>query len=120
MVAAALPAAAQGSLPWVVRLAVTPGLRAGQPGELRLTYRAPAADVVAVLQAVDDLEGPPAGRLTGEREIGVVARAYGYERGELVLPLAFATPGRKRVTVTLVTEARELSDPATVEVEVLP
>ena len=73
------------------------------------------ANVVAVLEAAEDLDGPPTGRAMREREVSVVARAYGYRRGEFSWPLAFATPGWKRVTLTLVTDERELSDPVTVE-----
>jgi hypothetical protein len=76
--------------------------------------------VAAVLEATEDLDGPATGRSMREREVSVVARVYGYRRGELVWPLAFATPGWKRVTLTLVTEERELSDAVTVELEVTP
>ena len=50
----------------------------------------------------------------------MVARAFGREEGELLLPLTFVTAGWKRVTLTLVTDERERSDPAVVELEVLP
>jgi hypothetical protein len=122
--AAALPAAAQdragADLPVIVDVAVSPRVRSGEPAALRLAYRAPLANVVAVVEAIEDLDGPTLTRATRQREIGVVARAYGYEAGELVVPLAFATPGWKRVTLTLVTDQREQSDAAVVEVEVLP
>ncbi len=117
-------AAGQGrgeeALPVIVTVVVSPRLRVGEPGEVRIAYRAPQANIVAVLQALDDLDGPSARLASREREVGVVARAFGYETGELVLPLAFATLGWKRVTLTLVTDERELSDPAVVELEVLP
>jgi hypothetical protein len=71
-----------------------------------------------VIQAVDDLDGPR--RMTSQRELGVVAAAFGREAGDLVLPLAFATPGRKRVVFTLLTDEREESDPAIIYVEVAP
>jgi hypothetical protein len=106
--------------PVIVRLRLPPRLRAGEAGEVRVEYRAPQANVVAVVQALDDLDGPLDTRASRQREIGVVARAFGYEAGELRLPLAFATPGRKRVTVTLVTDERERSDPAIEELEVVP
>jgi hypothetical protein len=111
---------ADRDLPWIARIDPPARLRAGQGGELRVTYRAPRANVVAVLEAAEDLDGPATGRTMREREVSVVARAYGYRRGELVWPLAFATPGWKRVTLTLVTEERGLSDPVAVELEVAP
>jgi hypothetical protein len=117
----ALSAAAQErDLPWIVRIDPPARLGAGQAVELRVTYRAPRANVVAVLEATEDLDGPATGRTMREREVSVVARAYGYRRGELVWPVAFATSGLKRVTLTLVTDERELSDPVTVELEVAP
>lgn len=118
--AAAGPAAALDPLPVILQVAMPPRVRAGEVSEIRLTYRAPEANVVAVLQALEDLDGPLGARATREREVGVVARAFGRERGELILPLAFATAGWKRVTLTLVTDERALSDPAVVELEVLP
>jgi hypothetical protein len=119
-----LPAVAVGadpaSLPWIERIDPPLRLRAGQTGELRVTYRAPRENVVAVLETAEDLDGLPTGRSMREREVSVLARAYGYRWGELVWPLAFATPGWKRVTLTLVTDERQLSDPVSVELEVAP
>jgi hypothetical protein len=119
-----LGVAAAGSgeqdLPWIVRIEPPGRGRGGQAAELRVTYRAPGANVVAVLEAAEDLDGPPTARAMREREVSVVARAYGYRRGELSWALAFATPGWKRVTLILVTDERELSDPVTVELEVAP
>jgi hypothetical protein len=76
--------------------------------------------MVAVHEAAEDLDGPPTARAMREREVSVVARTYGYRRGELAWPLVFATPGWKRVTLTLVTDERELSDSVTIELEVAP
>jgi hypothetical protein len=124
LVAAVLAAvtvrASEHDLPWIVRIDPPARLRAGQTGELRVTYRAPGANVVAVLEAAEDLDGPLTGRAMREREVRVVTRAYGHQRGELVWPLAFATPGWKRVTLTLVTDEGEPSDPVAVELEVAP
>ncbi len=114
------PAAALDPLPVIVQVSVPPRVRAGEASAIRLAYRAPAANVVAVLQALEDLDGPLGDRATREQEVGVVARAFGREQGELLLPLTFATAGWKRVTLTLVTDERERSDPAVVELEVLP
>jgi hypothetical protein len=112
--------AADRDLPWIAQIDPPARLGAGQSGELRVTYRAPRANVVAVLEAAEDLDGPATGRAMREREVSVVARTYGYRRGELVWPVAFATSGWKRVTLTLVTDERELSDPVAVELEVGP
>jgi hypothetical protein len=107
-------------VPVIVQVSVPPRVRAGEASTIRLAYRAPAANVVAVLQALEDLDGPIGGRATREREVGVVARAFGREQGELLVALTFVTAGWKRVTLTLVTDERERSDPAVVELEVLP
>jgi hypothetical protein len=112
--------AADRDLPWIAQIDPPAQLRAGQAGELRVTYRAPRANVVAVFEAVEDLDGPATRRTMREREVSVVARTYGYRRGQLVWPLGFTTPGWKRVTLTLVTDERELSDPVAVELEVAP
>jgi hypothetical protein len=113
------PGAAR-DLPVVVAV-VGPGrLRVGEAGTVRLTFRAPRGNVVAVIQEIEDLDGPVARRTTRQREFGVVAPAFGREAGELVVPLSFATPGWKVVRLTLVTDERETSDPRTIEVEALP
>jgi hypothetical protein len=104
--------------PEILHVAVPGRLGAGRPGEARVAYRAPRANVVAVVQVVEDLDG--ARRTTRQRELGVIAAAFGREAGDLVVPLAFATPGRKRVVLTLVTDEREESEPASVEIEVVP
>jgi hypothetical protein len=88
----------------------------GRRGEVRIAYRAPRANVVAVVQVVEDLDGVR--RASRQVEIGVVAAAFGREAGQLTVPLAFETPGRKRVGLTLVTDDREESDPASIEIEV--
>jgi len=121
VVALAGPAVAGGEeRPLIVDVAAPPRLRVGEVGELRLVYRAPRANVVAVVQILEDVDGPALARSSRARELGVVARAFGYEAGELAVPLTFTTPGWKRVTLSLVTDERERSDPAVVEVEVLP
>lgn len=106
--------------PEIVRVVAPPRLRVGTEGEVRFTFRAPQANVVAVLRAIDDLDGAVALRRTSEREFGVLTRAFGEKTGELTLPLSFVTPGWKRVTLTLVTDERELSEPAVIEVEAIP
>ncbi len=104
--------------PEILNVAIPGRAVAGRAVAARITYRARRANVVAVIQVVEDLDG--ARRITSQREIGVVAAAFGREEGDLVLALGFATPGRKRVVFTLVTDEREESDPARVEVDVAP
>jgi hypothetical protein len=104
--------------PEILHVVVPGRLGAGRSGEVRVAYRARRANVVAVVQVVEDLDGPR--RTTRQRELGVIAAAFGREAGELLVPLAFATPGRKRVVFTLVTDEREESEPASVEIEVVP
>ena len=104
--------------PEILNVAIPGRLVAGRAGTARITYRARRANIVAVIQVVEDLDG--ARRVTSQREVGVVAAAFGREEGDLVLRLAFATPGRKRVVFTLLTDEREESDPASVDVDVAP
>jgi hypothetical protein len=95
-------------------------LAVGAPGEIRLAYRARHANVVAVVRAIEDVGGAPLAWSTSEREFSVVARAFGFEAGEVTIPVSFTTPGTKRVTLTLVTDGRERSEPAMVEIEAVP
>jgi hypothetical protein len=108
----------EGDPPEIVNVAVPGRPVAGRAVTARLTYRAQQGNVVAVIVEVEDLDGPS--RVTSQREISVVAAAFGREEGDLWLPLGFATPGRRRVTFTLVTDEREESDPATIDVDVGP
>lgn len=107
-------------LPVIVTVAAPRHLPVGAAGEIRISYRAPQANVVAVLQTVEDLDGSGVRRSTRQREFGVVARAFGHEAGQLAVPVSFGSPGWKRVTLTLVTDEREESEPASVEVEAIP
>jgi hypothetical protein len=50
----------------------------------------------------------------------MVTAAFGREAGDLLVPIDFVTPGRKRVVVTLVTDEREESEPASIELQVVP
>jgi hypothetical protein len=104
--------------PEIVHVAVVGRLAVGRSGQARISYRARQANVAAVVQEVEDLDGTR--RVTSQREIDVIAAAFGREQGELVLPLAFATPGRKRVAFTLLTDERNESDPVSVDVDVAP
>ncbi|HEX2501009.1 MAG TPA: hypothetical protein VHO73_06095 [Methylomirabilota bacterium] len=104
--------------PEILNVVVTSRLVAGRAGQARLTYRAPRANVVAVVQTLEDLDGSR--RTSSQREIGTVAAAFGHETGDLVVPLAFETPGRKRAVFVLLTDERVESDPASVDVDVAP
>ncbi|MBI3456882.1 MAG: hypothetical protein HY002_13990 [Candidatus Rokubacteria bacterium] len=117
---AAAAVAGEAELPVIVDVAAPPRLGVGMAGEIRLVYRAPLANVVAVVQATEDIDGPAISRSTREREFGVVARAFGREAGEMTVPVAFSTAGWKRITLTLVTDERERSEPAVIEIEVVP
>jgi hypothetical protein len=111
-------ASADDDRPEIVHVAVSGRLVAGRAGAVRIVFRAPQGNVAAVIQALEDLDGVR--RVTSEREFSVIAAAFGREDGELTVPLAFATPGRKRVTFTLLTDEREESEPKSIDVEVAP
>ena len=104
--------------PEILNVAVVGRLAVGRAAQARVMYRARQANVSAVIQVVEDLDG--ARRVTSQREIDVIAAAFGREEGELVLPLVFATPGRKRLSFTLLTDERSASDPVSVDVDVAP
>ena len=74
----------RGRPPEILNVAILRRLAAGQPGTARITYRARRANVVAVIQVVEDLDG--ARRVTSQREISVVAAAFGHEEGDLRPP----------------------------------
>jgi hypothetical protein len=113
-----LTGAGEADRPEILSVAVHGRLAVARPAALRVAYRAPRANVVAVIQVVEDLDGLL--RTSRQRELGVAAAALGQEAGELLVPLDFGTPGRKRVVLTLVTDGREESEPARVELEVAP
>jgi hypothetical protein len=75
--------AVEADRPEILNVAIPGRLVAGRAGAARITYRARRANVVAVIQVVEDLDG--ARRVTSQREIGVVAAALGREEGDLVL-----------------------------------
>jgi len=104
--------------PEILNVAVVGRFVVGRAGQARISYHARQANVAAVVQEIEDLDG--ARRATSQREIDVIAAAFGRAQGEVVLPLAFATPGRKRVTFTLLTDERNESDPVSVELDVAP
>lgn len=98
LVAALLGGAAAGAdpadRPEILHVAVPDRLAAGYPGEVRITYRARRANVVAVVQVVEDLDGGR--RATRQRELGVIAVAFGREAGEILLGGAHARDRRAR------------------------
>ena len=118
--AGAWAAESEADLPVILRVTAPERLPVGRAGEIRLTFRARQANVVAVVQVVEDLEGPSARRATRQREFNVIARAFGLDAGELTVPVSFASPGWKRISLTLVTDERDEGDPAVVEVEAIP
>lgn len=115
---AVAPASSDDALPLVVHVALPGVLTAGTPGALRVAFRATQANVVALVLVTEDLDG--ARRSTTQREFNVLARAFGLEAGDLVVPVVFPTPGLKRITVTLLTDQRQESDPVSIDVDVLP
>jgi hypothetical protein len=117
-VLAAASSAAETDRPEIASVSIPGRVTAGHPAAARLVFRAPKANVVAVILALEDLDGPL--RETSQREISVVAAAFGREEGELVVPLVFATPGRKRAVFTLRTDEREDSDRERIELDVAP
>jgi hypothetical protein len=104
--------------PEILNVAFPEHLTAGQPVTARISFRAPRGNVVAVIQILEDLDGPR--RVTSQRQVSVVASAFGFEEGDLILPIEFATPGRKRVVFSLVTDEREESDRERLYIEVAP
>ena len=83
--------AVEADRPEILNVAVPGRLVAGQAGTARITFRARRANVVTVIQVLEDLDG--ARRVTSQREVSVVAAAFGREEGDVVLTLVFATPG---------------------------
>ena len=77
--------------PEILNVAFPERLTAGQPATARITFRAPRGNVVAVIQILEDLDG--ARRVTSQREVGVVAAAFGFEEGDLLLPIKFHGAG---------------------------
>jgi hypothetical protein len=110
--------AAEDPPPVIVTVSIPPRLVAGVPLDFVVVYRAPRANLVAVDQTVEDLDGPLFRRTTRQRRIGVIAQAFGYQAGELRIPVAFAGAGRRRLTVVLVTDDGVESDPRSIEVDI--
>jgi hypothetical protein len=105
-------------LPEILSVVVVGNVSLNHAGQARIAYHARQANISAVVLEVEDLDG--ARGASSQREIDVIPAAFGREQGELVLPLAFATPGRKRVRFTLLTDERHAGDPVSVVVDVAP
>jgi hypothetical protein len=80
---------AEGALPTIVAVTTPPRLVTGAALDFGIVYRAPQANVVAVDQTVEDLDGPLVQRTTRQRRVSVVAQAFGREAGELRMTVAF-------------------------------
>ncbi|HSE96387.1 MAG TPA: hypothetical protein VLD61_10865 [Methylomirabilota bacterium] len=107
-------------LPWIAEVVAPRGLRVGQVGELRLAFRAPEANVVAILVELEDLDGPVIRRASRARAVGVVTQAFGRVSGALAVDVSFTTPGAKRITLRLVTDGQAAGDPKSTDLEVQP
>jgi hypothetical protein len=107
-------------LPWISEVVAPQRLRVGQAGEVRLTFRAPDANVVAVLLELEDLDGPVIRRASRARAVGVVTQAFGRVSGALAVDVSFTTPGAKRITLRLVTDGQAAGDPKSTDLEVQP
>jgi hypothetical protein len=105
-------------LPEILSVVVVGNVSLNRAGQARIAYHARQANISAVVLEVEDLDG--ARGASSQREIDVIPAAFGREQGELVLPLAFTTPGRKRVRFTLLTDERNAGDPVSVVVDVAP
>lgn len=119
-IALAGPGVASADEPAIVSVSAPNRVAVGSAAEIRLAFRAPRGDVVAVVVTEEDAVPASAGGRTRQREVGVVARAFGHESGELTLPISFLTPGRKRITLTLLTDERVASEPFVVELDAVP
>jgi hypothetical protein len=111
-------AAEEATRPEILNVTFLGRLTASQPATVQVTFRAPGANVVAVIQILEDLDGSR--RTTSQRQVSVVAAAFGFEEGDLLLPIEFATPGRKRLVLSLLTDEREESDRERLYIDVDP
>jgi hypothetical protein len=108
----------EATRPEILSVAFLGRLTVGQPATVQVRFRAPGANVVAVIQILEDLDGSR--RTTSQRQVSVVATAFGFEEGDLLLPIEFATPGRKRLVLSLLTDEREESDRERLYIDVDP
>jgi hypothetical protein len=111
-------AAEEATRPEILNVTFLGRLTVSQPATVQVTFRAPGANVVAVIQILEDLDGSR--RTTSQRQVSVVAAAFGFEEGDLLLPIEFATPGRKRLVLSLLTDEREESDRERLYIDVDP
>jgi hypothetical protein len=111
-------ASAEGPPPVIVAITSPPRAVLGVSLDFVVVFRAPRANVVAVDQIVEDLDGPLLRRTTRQRRIGVVAQAFGHQAGELRTTVTFTVSGRRRLTFVLVTDEGDESDPRSIEVDI--
>jgi len=104
--------------PLIVTVIPPPRLVVGTSLDFVVVFRAPGANVVAIVETVEDLDGPLLRRTTRQRRIGVIGRAFGREAGQLPVSVSFGGAGPKRLTFVLVTDDGDESDPWSLEADV--
>jgi hypothetical protein len=120
LVTPALRSSADTPLPVILQVVAPARMAVGTTALVRVRFRAPRADVVTLVLVADDLDGSGQVLASRQRALNVLARAFGDAQGELTAPIAFSTPGRKRVTLTLVTDEGLESDAETVDLHAVP
>ena len=104
--------------PLIVTVVPPPRLVVGASLDFVVVFRAPGANVVAIVETVEDLDGPLLRRTTRQRRIGVIGRAFGREAGQLPVSVSFRGAGPKRLTFVLVTDDGDESDPWSLDADV--
>ena len=104
--------------PLIVTVIPPPRLVVGASLDFVVVFRAPGGNVVAIVETVEDLDGPLLRRTTRQRRIGVIGRAFGREAGQLPVSVSFGGAGPKRLTFVLVTDDGDESDPWSLEADV--
>ena len=102
----------------IVTVVAPARLVVGRTATFTVVFRAPAGNVVAVVQTTEDVDGSRLRLASRQRRVGVIAQAFGREEGQLPIPVSFDGAGRKRLTFVLVTDDGDESDPWTLEEDV--
>jgi len=102
----------------IVTVVAPARLVVGRTATFTVVFRAPAGNVVAVVQTTEDVDGSRLRLASRQRRVGVIAQAFGREEGQLPIPGRFDGAGRKRLTFILVTDDGDESDPWTLEEDV--
>jgi hypothetical protein len=103
----------------VILTVVAPArLVVGRTATFTVVFRAPAANVVAVVQTTEDVDGSRLRLTSRQRRVGVIAQAFGREDGQLPITVSFDHAGRTRLTFVLVTDDGDESDPWSLEGDV--